>query len=109
RQEVVGLEDEADAVAAQLRELALAQALERDAVDGGAAGGRLVEPGHNVHEGRLAGARRAHDGDVVALVEGEGDAPQSVDGGVAAAVTPADVTGSSDRDAVVRPRGGAGC
>ncbi len=34
RQQVVGLEDEADAIAPQLRELALAQTLEGDAVDG---------------------------------------------------------------------------
>ncbi len=60
-----------------------------------------VEPGHDVHEGRLARARRAHDGDEVALVEREGHAAQGVDGGIAAAVTPGDVTGSGDRDGVV--------
>ena len=38
----------------------------------------------------------------------DGHAAQRVDGGVAAAVTPADVTGSSDRDGVVGPGGGGG-
>ena len=106
RQQVVGLEDEADAIAPELREPALAQALERDAVDGDAARGRPVEPGHDVHERRLAGARRAHDGDELALVQRDGDAAQGVDGGVAAAVTPGDVTGSGDGGGIVGPAGG---
>ena len=50
------------------------------------AGGRAVEAGEQVHQRRLAGARRAHDGRELAGGHLERDAAQGVDGGLAVAV-----------------------
>ena len=61
RQQVEELEDEADVVAAQLGELAVVEPGEVDAVDHDRARGRAVEAGEDVHQRRLARARRAHD------------------------------------------------
>jgi hypothetical protein len=61
-----------------------------------------------VHERRLARARGAHHGDEVAGLQRDGHSAERVDGGVAAAVTPGDVTGSGDRDGVVGPEAVAG-
>ena len=52
--QVEGLEDEADLVAAQLRELAVLEAPDLDAVDGDAPRCRVVQAGEDVHQGRLA-------------------------------------------------------
>ena len=46
------------------------------AVQGDAARGRVVEAGNEVHEGGLAGAARAHDGDRLALRDLQVDAAQ---------------------------------
>src|SRR5690606_18571912 len=86
RQEVEGLEHEADALAAQerqgvvveLRELGLAE------VHGPARG--RVESGEQVHEGRLARARGAHDRGEGTGGEVHVDAGEGVDGGRALAV-----------------------
>ena len=60
------------------------------------AGGRFVEPGEDVHQGRLARARGAHDrGEAVAL-EGGADAVEGIDGGVPLAVAAVDVGGDDD-------------
>ena len=83
RQQVEELEDEADVRPAQLRQLVVGH--RRDVVAGDLDGavGRLVEAGEDVHERRLARARRAHDGDELALRDVERDAAERVDGGVA--------------------------
>ena len=60
------------------------------AADLHAAVGRAVEAGEQVHERRLAGARRAHDGGELAGGDLEGDAAQGVDGGLALAVATGD-------------------
>ena len=86
RQQVERLEDEADLVAAQCGELALLQPGDLDAVDLDRAGGGPVEPGEEMHEGRLARARRAHDGRQPAALEIDGRAAQRVHDGVALAV-----------------------
>src|SRR5919106_711555 len=86
RQQVEELEHEADVATAELRELSVAELRDRRAVDPDLARGRPVETGKNMHERRLARARRAHDGDQLALVDRERGAPQSVDRGVALAV-----------------------
>ena len=86
REQVERLEHEADVRAAQSREVAVLHA--RDVLAGdpdGARGGR-VEAGEQVHERRLAGARRAHDGRELAGGQVERDAAEGVDGGVAVAV-----------------------
>ena len=54
REQVEELEDEADVVAAQLRQLGVVEAADVDAGDGDLAGGRLVEAGEDVHQRRLA-------------------------------------------------------
>ena len=56
--------------------------------------GRLVEAGEDVHERRLARARRAHDGGQAARGDVDRDAAQRVDGGVAVAVAADDVAGA---------------
>ena len=54
---------------------------------------RLVEPGEDVHQRRLAGARRPHDRGQIALRHLERDAAQRVDCSVAFAVPARDVVG----------------
>ena len=49
-------------VAPQLRQLRVVELADRGAGDVDLAGGRPVEPGEDVHQRGLAGARRAHDG-----------------------------------------------
>ena len=86
RHEVERLEDEADAVPAQLRQLPLAEAGEVDVADVGRAGGQLVEAGHAVHQRRLARAGRAHDGAERTAAEPDGDVVEGSDLRVAVAV-----------------------
>ena len=59
------------------------------AVDRDGARGRAVEAGEDVHQRRLAGAGRAHDGGELPARDLERDAAQGVDGGVALAVAAA--------------------
>ena len=93
RQQVEELEDEAELVAAQLGQLAVVEAGDLDPVELDRAGGRLVEPGEDVHQRRLAGAGGAHDrGEAVAL-EGGADPGQGVDRRVALAVATGKVGG----------------
>ena len=61
-EEVEELEDEADVLAPQLRQVVVAERRHLGAVNGHRAGRRLVEPREDVHQRRLARARRAHDG-----------------------------------------------
>ena len=60
------------------------------------AGGRLVEAGEDVHERRLARARRAHHGRELAALDVEVDAAEGVDGGVALAVAAGDAARGND-------------
>ena len=85
RQQVVGLEDEADRAAAQQREVAVVERVEAGAVDLDPALGRPVEAGEDVQQRGLARARRAHDGGEAAGRERDVDAAQGVDGGGAVA------------------------
>ena len=66
------------------------------AVDRDLAGGRLVEPGEDVHEGRLAGARGAHDAGELAALDVEVDAAEGVDRRVALAVGAGDASRRDD-------------
>ena len=86
RQQVVALEDEADLGAAQQREVVVSQRVEPGAGDLDRAARGLVEPGEDVHQRRLAGARGAHDRGEAAGREGDVDAAQGVDRDVALAV-----------------------
>jgi hypothetical protein len=68
RQQVEELEDEADVLAAQQRDAAVGQRADVLAADRHPAARRPVEGGEDVHQRRLAGARRAHDGDQLGRV-----------------------------------------
>ena len=100
--QVEALEDEADLVAAQSRELLLGEPGELDAVDADPTLGGLVESGEDVHERALAGAGGTHDGGEVALREVEVDARERVHGGVALAVDAGEAAGADD-GAAARP------
>src|SRR3954454_8553684 len=86
RHEVEGLEDEAEPVAPQPREALVVERAELLAVDDHGARGRPVEPGQQVHQRRLAGARGTHDRGELRFRELERDARQRVHGGLALAV-----------------------
>jgi hypothetical protein len=62
RQEVEELEDEADVLAAELRQVVVAELRDLGARDLDRSDGRLVEAREDVHQRGLAGTRRAHDG-----------------------------------------------
>ena len=87
REQVEELEDEADVLTAQLRDLGVAEAAELCARDPDRSGGRAVERGHDVHQRRLARARRAHDRGQLALLNVERHSTQRLHCGVALAVT----------------------
>ena len=61
RQQVVGLEDEPELVAAQARALALGQARDLVPADRHAAGGRRLEPADQAEQRRLPAAARPGD------------------------------------------------
>ena len=92
RQEVEELEDEADVLAPQLRQLRVVEPRDLGAGDLHRARGRLVEAREDVHQGRLAGARRAHDRDELAGADVEVDAAERVDRGLALAVAARQLT-----------------
>jgi hypothetical protein len=78
-------------LAAELRQLGVAEPADRRPVDEDLAGGGPVEAGEDVHERRLARAGRAHDGGELAACDVERDAAEGVDGGVALAVAAGDL------------------
>ena len=96
RQQVEELEDEAELVAAQLGQRAVVEPGDLDAVELDRAGGRLVEPGEDVHQGRLARARGSHDRREAAALEAGADVDQGVDRGFALAVAARDARGDDD-------------
>ena len=96
RDEVEGLEDEADLVAAQAREVAVVELADLGAADGHGAVGRAVEPGEHVHERRLAGPGRAHDRGERAGLDLQRDTAERVDGGVTLAVALGQVLSCDD-------------
>src|SRR5258706_504463 len=102
--EVVGLEDEPDAIAAQNRELPVVQGSEVDVADEGLAGGELVEAGQAVQQRRLAGSGRAHDGGETPGGELDGDVVEGPDGGVGAGAV--DLAGVAGRGRHRAGRGG---
>ena len=93
REQVVELEDEADVLAAQLRQLVVVHPGDLLAGDRDRSARRLVEPGEDVHQRRLARARRAHDGRQLAALDLERDAAERVDRGLAFPVAAGQVVG----------------
>ena len=62
RHQIERLEDEANLLAAQVRQLLLVHGGDLESLHDHLAGRRGVEPGHAMHERGLAGTGRAHDG-----------------------------------------------
>jgi hypothetical protein len=86
RQEVEELEDEADVLAAQLRQARVVEIGDVDPFDGDRAGGRLVEARQDVHQRRLARAGWAHYGREMSVPHLERDPAQCIDARVARSV-----------------------
>ena len=91
RQQVEELEDEADVLAAQERHGAIGQRADVLARDLDLPGGRLVERREQVHQGRLARARRPHHGHQLAAVHLQRHPAQRVDRGLTLAVAAGEV------------------
>ena len=102
RQQVEGLEDEADLLVAQRRELEFVEVLHRLAVEQVLALRRTIEGADEVEHGRLARPRRAHDGHQLAGAHGEVDRAQRVHLDLAHLIDLADPSELEDR------RGAAG-
>ena len=73
-QQVEALEDEADLGVADDGALVAAELRDVGAVEDVRAGGRAVEAADDVHQRRLAGAGRSHDGHELAGVDAQVDA-----------------------------------
>src|SRR6185312_7753232 len=95
-EQVEELEDEAEFVAAQLGQLAVVEVGDVDAVERHRPRGRGVEPGEDVHQGRLAGARGPHDRGEAVSVEGGADPVEGDYLGRAGAVDLPQVLGDYD-------------
>ena len=80
RDQVKGLEDDADPSAAQPGERVLAEPAEIVAVDPHPSGARPLQPAEHHHQGRFARARRADDAHRLAGADLERDAAENVDG-----------------------------
>ena len=70
-QQVEGLEDEADFLVADAGELVVVEFADQLAVEPVLALGRRVEAADQVHQRRLAGAGRSHDGDVLVVLDAQ--------------------------------------
>src|SRR4051812_9062385 len=90
-EQVEGLEDEADALAAQARQGSLAELGQLVLAEPDAAAGGPVEARGALQEGGFAGPRGAHDRGERPASEGESDAVERVDGAVAAPEDAGDV------------------
>ena len=86
RDEVEGLEDEADSVPSQLGQRSLLERREIDVPEQHPSRGHLVEPRRAVHERRLAGPGPAHDRGELTGVQVQGHPVEGDDAGLAAAV-----------------------
>ena len=84
--QVEGLEDEADALAAQAGEATLVHGGDHVAVEHDLPGGDRVQAGQAVHERGLAGAGRPHDGGEAGAGDVDVDGVERCDGARSAAV-----------------------
>src|SRR5205823_2685575 len=92
RDEVEGLEDEADVLAADLCELGLGEPGQVGAVEDDFTCGGPVEAAEHLEEGGLAAAGGALDDEAVPVGDGEVDAVEGVDGVLASGVALGDVS-----------------
>jgi hypothetical protein len=79
RQQVEGLEHEADFLVADARQFVVRHVADQVAVDVVLPAGRRIQTADQVHQGRLARARRTHDGDILAALDLDIDAGNGVD------------------------------
>src|SRR3954470_15266490 len=107
RQQVEGLEDEADPLAAQRGQLLVAQGGQLGVAQPDLPGAGGVQAGEAVHQRRLARARRAHDRGEPAAGEGDVDPGERVHRGLPAAVGLAQAEGA-DGGVLLGGRGLAG-
>ena len=107
RHEVEGLEDEAELVAPQAREVAVVEVGELGPVDDDGARRRVVEPRQQVHQRGLAGAGRTHDGRELAGRERQRDPVQGVDRGFSLSVAAVQGIRGDDRGGVGARRNGS--
>ncbi len=103
RQEVERLENKADLVPAQPREVAFVERAQVSAVHGHSPGRGPVEAGQEVEQRRFARTRRAHDGGKPPGAKRDVNSVEGRDSGLARTVTPAQFVGYDDRG--VRERG----
>ena len=96
-QQVELLEDEPDLLVAHHGKLGLGHVRDVGAGETVGARGRGVEAADDVHQRRLARARRAGDGDELALVDLEGDTAHGLEGDRSAGVALADAVQGKDR------------
>ena len=80
RQQVEGLEDEADFLVADFGQLVVVHLADADAVQFVVAGGGRVQAADQVHQRGFARAGRPHDGDVFAALDFQRHVAQGVDG-----------------------------
>ena len=78
-QQIEILEDEADLAVPQAGPFVAGEIHDLFSIEVVRAGGRVIEAPQCVHERRLPGARRAHQGYVLATVDVQGDASQCMD------------------------------
>src|SRR5690606_37523538 len=97
RQQIEALEDETDLLVAHVRELTLVQACDVAAVQQVAAGRRRIEAADDVHHGRLAGARRADNDDILVALDRQVDRVDGLDDVLAHHVVLADLLELNDR------------
>jgi hypothetical protein len=74
RQQVIKLENETDVSGAPVRQAAARQLIDTIAGDQHLAAGGLIQPGHQIQQRGLAGARRPHQRQELAAVDGQIDA-----------------------------------
>ena len=79
RQQVERLENEADFLVADARQLVVGHRADQVAVDVVLALGRRIQAADQVHQRRLARAGRAHDGDILAALDLDVDTGDRVD------------------------------
>src|SRR4051812_19419671 len=90
------MEDETDVIAAQPGQLLVVHTGDLDAGDRDTPLARPVEPGEDVHQRRLARARRAHDRGQAGLLDLERHVAERVYGGVALAVAADEPVGADN-------------
>jgi len=96
RDEVEGLEDEPHVVAPDQRPLGVGERVERVAGEPDLPARRVVEPGGDIHERRLPGPRRTHEGGELPGGDVDADAVEGAHGAGAAAVDALDATEGQD-------------